>query len=220
MKEIDELKEKYPLRYDKTRLSCPYVMETIDKVTEGEALITTDVGQHQMWAAQYYRYTKPRTFLSSGGLGTMGYGLGACIGAQMGQPDKICINIAGDGCFRMNMNELATASRYNIPVIQVVINNHVLGMVRQWQTLFYGKRYSQTVLNDSVDFCKVAEALGCSAIRVTAKEELEPAIRRAIDLKAPVLIECIIPEDDKVFPMVPAGAPIAEVFDGEDLKEK
>lgn len=220
MKEIDELKEKYPLRYDKTRLSCPYVMETIDKVTEGEALITTDVGQHQMWAAQYYRYTKPRTFLSSGGLGTMGYGLGACIGAQMGQSDKICINIAGDGCFRMNMNELATASRYNIPVIQVVINNHVLGMVRQWQTLFYGKRYSQTVLNDSVDFCKVAEALGCSAIRVTAKEELEPAIRRAIDLKAPVLIECIIPEDDKVFPMVPAGAPIAEVFDGEDLKEK
>ena len=183
-------------------------------------MITTDVGQHQMWAAQYYRYTKPRTFLSSGGLGTMGYGLGACIGAQMGQPDKICINIAGDGCFRMNMNELATASRYHIPIIQVVINNHVLGMVRQWQTLFYGKRYSQTVLNDSVDFCKVAEALGCSAIRVTAKEEMEPAIRKAIDLKAPVLIECVIPEDDKVFPMVPAGAPIAEVFDGEDLKKK
>ena len=220
MKEIFDLKEKYPLRYDETRLSCPYVMEVIDKVTEGDALITTDVGQHQMWAAQYYRYTKPRTFLSSGGLGTMGYGLGACIGAQMGQPDKICINIAGDGCFRMNMNELATASRYHIPIIQVVINNHVLGMVRQWQTLFYGKRYSQTVLNDSVDFCKVAEALGCSAIRVTAKEEMEPAIRKAIDLKAPVLIECVIPEDDKVFPMVPAGAPIAEVFDGEDLKKK
>ena len=220
MQEIAGLKEKYPLRYDETRLSCPYVMEVIDKVTEGDALITTDVGQHQMWAAQYYRYTKPRTFLSSGGLGTMGYGLGACIGAQVGQPDKICINIAGDGCFRMNMNELATASRYNIPVIQVVINNHVLGMVRQWQTLFYGKRYSQTVLRDRVDFCKVAEGLGCSAIRVTAKEEVEPAIRRAIDLKAPVLIECVIPEDDKVFPMVPAGAPISEVFDGEDLKEK
>ena len=216
---VRELKQKYPLKYDDDRLSCPYVIETIDKVTEGNALITTDVGQHQMWAAQYYHYTKPRTFLSSGGLGTMGYGLGACIGAQVAHPDKICINIAGDGCFRMNMNELATASRYNIPIIQVVINNHVLGMVRQWQTLFYGKRYSQTVLNDKVDFCKVAEALGCTAIRVTKKEEVEDAIRQAIDLKAPVLIECMIPEDDKVFPMVPAGAPIAEVFDGDDLKE-
>ena len=218
MQTVSDLKEKYPLKYDESRLSCPYVMETIDKVTNGEALITTDVGQHQMWAAQYYHYTKPRTFLSSGGLGTMGYGLGACIGAQVGQPDKICINIAGDGCFRMNMNELATASRYNIPIIQVVINNHVLGMVRQWQTLFYGKRYSQTVLDDKVDFCKVAEALGCAAIRVTEKEEMEPALLKAIELKAPVLIECMIPEDDKVFPMVPAGAPIADVFDGDDLK--
>ena len=217
MKTIADLKTKYPLKYDDSQLSCPYVIEAIDRVTKGEALITTDVGQHQMWAAQYYRYTKPRTFLSSGGLGTMGYGLGACIGAQLGQPDKLCINIAGDGCFRMNMNELATASRYHIPIIQVVINNHVLGMVRQWQTLFYGKRYSQTVLSDKVDFCKVAEGLGCTAIRVTTREEVEPAIEKAIALKAPVLIECIIPEDDKVFPMVPAGAPIAEVFDGDDL---
>ena len=217
MKTIADLKTKYPLKYDDSQLSCPYVIEAIDRVTKGEALITTDVGQHQMWAAQYYRYTKPRTFLSSGGLGTMGYGLGACIGAQLGQPDKLCINIAGDGCFRMNMNELATASRYHIPIIQVVINNHVLGMVRQWQTLFYGKRYSQTVLNDRVDFCKVAEGLGCTAIRVTTREEVEPAIEKAIALKAPVLIECLIPEDDKVFPMVPAGAPIAEVFDGDDL---
>ena len=217
---IQELKTKYPLKYDDTQLSCPYVIETIDKVTKGQALITTDVGQHQMWAAQYYRYTKPRTFLSSGGLGTMGYGLGACIGAQVGQPDKLCINIAGDGCFRMNMNELATASRYNIPIIQVVINNHVLGMVRQWQTLFYGKRYSQTVLNDKVDFCKVAEGLGCAAFRVTKKEEIAPALEKAVAMKAPVLIECVIPEDDKVFPMVPAGAPITEVFDGDDLKEK
>jgi acetolactate synthase-1/2/3 large subunit len=220
MKKIDELKEKYPLKYDNDKLSCPYVIEEIDRITDGEAIISTDVGQHQMWAAQYYKYTKPRTFLSSGGLGTMGYGLGACIGAQVGQPDKLCINIAGDGCFRMNMNELATASRYNIPIIQVVINNHVLGMVRQWQTLFYGKRYSQTVLNDKVDFCKVAEGLGCAAIRVTTKEEVAPAIEKAIALKAPVLIECIIPEDDKVFPMVPAGAPISEVFDGDDLAAK
>ena len=217
MKAVQELKDKYPLKYDTSRLSCPYVIETLEAVTGGEALITTDVGQHQMWAAQYYHYTQPRTFLSSGGLGTMGYGLGACIGAQLGQPDRICVNIAGDGCFRMNMNELATAGRYNIPIVQVVINNHVLGMVRQWQTLFYGKRYSQTVLNDSVDFCKVAEGLGCAAFRVTEKEELAPVLEKAIALKRPVLVECMIPEDDKVFPMVPAGAPIEEVFDGDDI---
>ncbi|MDY2698869.1 MAG: biosynthetic-type acetolactate synthase large subunit [Lachnospiraceae bacterium] len=217
---ITELKEKYPLNYDDNVLSCPYIMEEIDRVTEGKAIITTDVGQHQMWAAQYYKYSEPRTFLSSGGLGTMGYGLGACIGAKMGRPDKVCINIAGDGCFRMNMNELATASRYQIPIIEVVINNHVLGMVRQWQTLFYEKRYSQTVLNDGVDFCMVAKGLGCEAIRITRKEEVADALRRAIELKRPVLIECIIPEDDKVFPMVPAGAPISEVFDAKDLEKE
>ncbi len=217
MRHIADLQEKYPLNYDGSALSCPYIIEEIDRITKGEAVITTDVGQHQMWAAQYYKYSMPRTLLTSGGLGTMGYGLGACLGAKMGRPDKICINIAGDGCFRMNMNELATASRYQIPIIQVVINNHVLGMVRQWQTLFYGKRYSQTVLNDSVDFCKVAEGLGCEAIRVTKKEEVAPAVERAIALKKPVLIDCIIPEDDKVFPMVPAGAPITEAFDALDL---
>ena len=218
MAHIEKLKEKYPLSYDPSELSCPYIMQEIDRITKGEAIITTDVGQHQMWASQYYTYTMPRTFLSSGGLGTMGYGLGACIGAQLGQPDKICINIAGDGCFRMNMNELATASHYNIPIIEVVINNHVLGMVRQWQTLFYGKRYSQTVLSEQVDYCMVAKGLGCEAIRVSKKEEVDAAIQKAIDLKRPVLIECIIPEDDKVFPMVPAGAPISEAFDASDMK--
>lgn len=217
---IKELKEKYPLNYDEGALSCPYIMEEIDRITKGEALIVTDVGQHQMWAAQYFKYSSPRTFLSSGGLGTMGYGLGACIGAKMGNPDKICINIAGDGCFRMNMNELATASRYGIPIIEVVINNHVLGMVRQWQTLFYEKRYSQTILDDGVDFCMVAKGLGCEAIRVTRKEEVADALTRAIKMKRPVLIECVIPEDDKVFPMVPAGAPISEVFDATDLEKK
>ena len=217
---VKELKEKYPLKYDTDKLTCPYVIQELDRVTGGKAIITTDVGQHQMWAAQFYQYTEPRTFLSSGGLGTMGYGLGACIGAKVGMSDKICVNIAGDGCFRMNMNELATASRYNIPIIQVVINNHVLGMVRQWQTLFYDKRYSQTVLTDKVDFCKVSEGLGCEAIRVTKKEEVAPAFEKAIALKKPVVIECIIEEDDKVFPMVPAGAPISDAFDADDLKEK
>lgn len=217
---IAELKEKYPLTYDKSSLTCPYIIEEIDRLTEGKAIITTDVGQHQMWAAQYYRYTEPRTFLSSGGLGTMGYGLGACIGAKTGRPDKICINIAGDGCFRMNLNELATASRYNIPIIQVVINNHVLGMVRQWQTLFYGKRYSQTVLQDKVDFCKVAEGLGCEAILVTKKEEVAPAVEKALSLGKPVVLNCIIDEDDKVFPMVSPGGPISEAFDAEDLAKR
>ena len=220
MARIDELKSKFPLKYDKSELSCPYVIEKLCEVTEGKAVITTDVGQHQMWAAQYYRYSKPRTFITSGGLGTMGYGLGACIGAQVGRPDDICVNIAGDGCFRMNMNELATASRYNIPIIEVVVNNHVLGMVRQWQTLFYGKRYSQTVLNDAVDYCKVAEALGCKAVRITRIDEVESKLKEAIDYKAPVLVEIVIPEDDKVFPMVPAGAPISDVFDGDDLAKK
>lgn len=215
---IKELKEKYPLSYDHSVLSCPYIMEEIDKATEGKAIITTDVGQHQMWAAQYYKYSEPRTFLSSGGLGTMGYGLGACIGAKCGRPEKICINIGGDGCFRMNMNELATASRYQIPIIQVVINNHVLGMVRQWQTLFYEKRYSQTVLDDGVDFCMVAKGLGCEAFRVTTKEEFDEAIRKAIELKMPVVLDCMIGEDDKVFPMVPAGAPISEAFDASDME--
>jgi len=220
MMHIQELKERYPLSYDKNVLSGPYIIEEIDRITEGKAVISTDVGQHQMWAAQYYRYTQPRTFLSSGGLGTMGYGLGACIGAKMGCPDKICINIAGDGCFRMNMNELATASRYNIPIIQVVINNHVLGMVRQWQSLFYDHRYSQTILDDKVDFAKVAEGLGCEAITVTTKEEVAPAIEKAINCGKPVLINCIIDKDDCVFPMVPAGAAISDAFDAEDLKNK
>lgn len=218
--EIKVLKEKYPLKYESDKLTCPYVIEELDRITEGKAIVSTDVGQHQMWAAQFYRYTEPRTFLTSGGLGTMGYGLGACIGAKVGRPDKICVNIAGDGCFRMNLNELATASRYNIPIIQIVINNHVLGMVRQWQTLFYGKRYSQTILTDKVDFVKVSEGLGCEAIRITKREEVAPAIEKAIALKKPVVIECMIEEDDKVFPMVPAGAAISDAFDAEDLENR
>lgn len=217
LQEIHELKEKYPLKYDHGQLTGPAVVEEIYKVTEGDAIIVTDVGQHQMWAAQYYKYKKPHTLLTSGGLGTMGYGLGAAIGAKMGRPEKTVINIAGDGCFRMNMNELATAARYNIPIIEVVINNHVLGMVRQWQTLFYDERYSATVLNDGVDFVKVAEALGAAGIRVSALAELRPALEKAIAMGRPVLIDCQIDQDDKVFPMVPAGAPIEEAFDQDDV---
>lgn len=217
---IKGLKEQFPLKYEDEGLTCPYVIEQLDIATEGKVIVTTDVGQHQMWASQFYKYTEPRTFISSGGLGTMGYGLGACIGAKVGRPEKICVNIGGDGCFRMNMNELATASRYNIPIIQIIINNQVLGMVRQWQTLFYGKRYSQTILTDKVDYCKVAEGLGCKAFRVTKKEEVLPTIQKAIECKEPVVIECMIQSDDKVFPMVSPGAPIEEVFDGDDLKKK
>ena len=220
MKEVEELKEAYPLTYNPDGLTGPYVIETLYKVTQGDAIITTDVGQHQMWAAQFYKYKKPRTFLTSGGLGTMGYGLGAAIGAKVGKPDVPVFNIAGDGCFRMNMNEIATASRYNIPVVDIVINNHVLGMVRQWQTLFYGGRYSATVLEDKVDFVKVAEALGAKGIRVTKKEEVEPAIREAMAAGGPVIIDVQIDSDDKVFPMVAPGAAIEEAFNQEDLDQR
>ncbi|SCP98110.1 biosynthetic-type acetolactate synthase large subunit [Anaerobium acetethylicum] len=217
---IMELKEKYPLKYNPEILTGPYVIEELYRITDGDAVITTEVGQHQMWSAQYYKYKKPRTLITSGGLGTMGYGLGACIGTKIANPDKIVVNIAGDGCFRMNMNEIATATRYNIPIIQIVLNNHVLGMVRQWQTLFYEKRYSATVLNDSVDFVKLAEAMGAEGIKVTKKEEVEPAIRKAISLNKPVVIECVIDSDDKVWPMVPAGAAIEESFNEDDLKNR
>ena len=216
--EIKELKEKYPLKYNTEALTGPYIVEEIYRQTKGDAIIVTEVGQHQMWAAQYYRYPKPRTLLTSGGLGTMGYGLGAAIGAKVANPDKTVINIAGDGCFRMNMNEIATAVRYNIPVVQVVINNHVLGMVRQWQTLFYEERYSATILNDAVDFVKLAEAMGAEGIRVTKKEELAPALERALSLGKPVVLDCMIDCDDKVFPMVAAGKPIDTVFDQDDIQ--
>lgn len=214
---IIEYKNTYPLTYHKDVLSGPFIIEEIYKLTKGDAVITTEVGQHQMWAAQFYKYTKPRTFLTSGGLGTMGYGLGASLGAKMGMPEKTVVNIAGDGCFRMNMNEMATAGRYNIPIIQVVINNHVLGMVRQWQTLFYGQRYSATILNDSADFAKVAEALGAVGMTVSTQEEFTEAFTEALTLGRPVLIDCQIDSDDKVWPMVAPGAAISEAFAEEDL---
>lgn len=214
---IMELKEKYPMTYNRDCLNGPLIMEKIYDITNGEAIISTDVGQHQMWAAQHYKYKNPRSLLTSGGLGTMGYGLGAAIGAKMGCKDRTVINIAGDGCFRMNMNEVATATRYNIPVIEIIFNNHVLGMVRQWQDLFYGKRYSETVLDDQVDFVKVSEGMGAKAYRVTTIDEFENAFKEAVSLNIPCVIDCIIDREDKVFPMVSPGAAISEAFDRKDL---
>lgn len=218
--EIEKMKEKFPLKYNPEGLTGPYVIEELYRITRGDAIICTDVGQHQMWTAQYYKFKEPRTLLTSGGLGTMGYGLGAAIGAKFGRPDKTVINVAGDGCFRMNMNEVATAARNNLPLIEIVINNHVLGMVRQWQTLFYGHRYSNTILEDKVDYVKFAESMGAVGIRVTKKEEVGPAIEKAIALNTTVVIDCVIDQDDKVFPMVPAGASIETAFDEDDLKKK
>ena len=217
--QIEEYKEKHPLTYHPEGLTGPYIVEEIYRQTNGDAIITTEVGQHQMWAAQFYKYTKPRTLLTSGGLGTMGYGLGASLGAKMGMPDKTVVNIAGDGCFRMNMNEIATAARYNIPIIQVVVNNHVLGMVRQWQTLFYEKRYSATVLNDAVDFVKLAEAMGAVGIRAGTREEFQKAFQEALAMGKPVVIDCQIDSDEKVWPMVAPGAAISEAFSEEDLEK-
>ncbi len=217
LEKVEEYKEKYPLKYHPEGLTGPFIVEEIYRQTEGKALIVTEVGQHQMWAAQYYKYTKPHTLLTSGGLGTMGYGLGAALGAKTGCPDKTVINIAGDGCFRMNMNEIATAVRHNIPVIQVVVNNHVLGMVRQWQDLFYDERYSATVLRDAVDFVKLAEAMGAVGIRASSQQEFREALKEALTLNKPVVIDCQIDSDDKVWPMVAPGASISDAFDEEDM---
>lgn len=219
LEKIESYKEKFPLKYHEGTLTGPYIVEEIYRQTNGEAIISTEVGQHQMWAAQYYKYTKPRTLLTSGGLGTMGYGLGAAIGAKTGCPDKTVVNIAGDGCFRMNMNEIATAVRHEIPVIEVVINNHVLGMVRQWQDLFYDRRYSATVLRDSVDFAKLAEAMGAVGITVTTEAEFSEAFSKALEMNRPVLIDCQIDSDDKVWPMVAPGAAISDAFDEDDINK-
>ncbi len=220
IQKIMDYKEKFPLKYQQEGLSGPCLVEEIYRQTKGDAILVTEVGQHQMWAAQFYKFKQPRTLITSGGLGTMGYGLGAAIGAQMANPGKRVINIAGDGCFRMNMNEIATAVRQKLPLIQVVVNNHVLGMVRQWQTLFYEQHYSATILNDSVDFVKLAEALGAEGIRAATKEEFSKAFAKALESKMPVVIDCIIGSDDKVWPMVAPGAAISEVFSEEDIKEE
>ena len=218
MEHMKDLCQKYPLTIPEHGLTGPYAVNRIYEATDGDAIITTEVGQHQMWTAQYYRFNRPGQLLTSGGLGTMGYGLGASIGAAIGNPGKKVFNIAGDGCFRMNMNEIATATRNKLPIVEVIMNNHVLGMVRQWQDLFYGKRYSNTVLDDGVDYCKLAEAMGAKGLRATSQKEFDDALAIAMKTDTPVVIDVIIGSDDKVWPMVAPGKPIAECFDESDLK--
>lgn len=219
IEEIEKSKEQYPLKYRTDILTGPAVVDAIYNITKGDAIIATEVGQHQMWAAQFYYFKEPRTFLSSGGLGTMGYGLGAAMGAKCACPDKTVVNIAGDGGFRMNMNEIATAVRSNIPFIEVVINNSVLGMVRQWQTLFYEKRYSHTVLDHNVDYVKLAEAMGAVGMRATTLDEFKEAFSEALALNKPVVIDCVIDKDEKVWPMVAPGESISKAFSEEDLEK-
>ena len=220
LKQIRDLKDRYPLNYDDSTLTGPYVLEQIDYLTDSNAIICTDVGQHQMWAAQYYHYRRPRQLITSGGAGTMGFGLGAAIGAKYGNPDFPVFNIAGDGSFGMNCNEFATAVKYNIPIKIIVMNNNALGMVRQWQSLFYEARYSQTTLDRATDFVKLAEAFGGVGFRVEKREELDGVLKEALSVNRPVIIDYRIDSDKKVFPMVAPGAPIHQIINEEDLEGK
>lgn len=214
-RKIQEWKRKYPLKYELDGdLKPQYVVEMIYKATRGEAIIATEVGQNQMWAAQFYQYTKPRTFISSGGLGTMGYGFPASIGAQIGRPEKIVFDIAGDGSFQMNIQELATAANYKVPVKIAILNNGYLGMVRQWQQLFYESHYSQVNLEGHPDFVKVAEAYGVEGIRVTKPEQVEPALKKALDIAGPVILDFRVSREENVYPMVPAGAALTQIIEG------
>jgi acetolactate synthase I/II/III large subunit len=194
-----------------------YILEQISEVCP-DAIIVTEVGQHQMWAAQYFNYKEPRTFISSGGLGTMGYGFPAAIGAKLGRPDKIVVDVSGDGSFQMNSQEMATIVQNNIPIIIAIFNNGYLGMVRQWQALFFEHRYSHTTIENSVDFVKLAEAYGAMGIRVTKPSEVKAAIEKAVEANGPVLIDFVIEREENVSPMVPAGAAINEILDLEDIQ--
>ncbi len=213
LKRVENWKKQYPLKQvsDNAEEVLPQeVIETLDELTNGGAVITTEVGQHQMWTAEFYNFRKPRCFASSGGLGTMGYGLGAAIGCKVGNPTKTVVNCAGDGSFYMNMNELTTLAKYRLPVIELVFNNSVLGMVRQWQKLFYGSRFSQTTLEKPTDFELLGKALGIAALTIEKKSDIRPVLEKAIAMNEPVLINCLIGKDINVLPMVPAGASIAE----------
>lgn len=203
---------------EEEKLTPEYFFEVLNKLNQGNLIISTEVGQHQMWTAQYFKFNAPRRLITSGGLGTMGFGLGASIGAQLGKPDCKVINIAGDGSFMMNCNELATAVKNNLPIVVVIMNNNVLGMVRQWQTLFFDGRYSNTTLDRKTDLVKLAEAFGAEGYRVTEKDELEGVLEKALKSKGPVVIDYVIDNDKKVFPMVAPGAPINQIISEEDIQ--
>jgi acetolactate synthase-1/2/3 large subunit len=211
LNKITKWKSLYPIDQPRSDEVMPqHILNAIHTLTNGEALITTEVGQHQMWTAQFYKFTKPRTFMTSGGLGTMGFGLGAAIGTQIANPDKRVFNIAGDGSFYMNMAELVTAETYNTPIIEVIMNNGVLGMVRQWQKLFYDKRYSHTTLCRKTDLVKLAEAIGIAGFVIETVDDIIPVLTKAIKQNRPCLIDCRIGSDINVLPMVPAGASISD----------
>jgi len=213
LKTVEDFKKKYPLKYSNNEeLKPQYIMETISKIAKNNTIIVTSVGQHQMWAALYYRYIEPRSFISSGGLGTMGYGFPAALGAKMGCPEKKVICISGDGSFQMNQQEIATAVYNNLAIILIIMDNGYLGMVRQWQELFFDKRYAETTLNGNPDFVKLVEAYGGTGIRVNKKQEFYPALEKALSLNKFVLIDCLIPKEENVFPMVAPGSPISKMI--------
>ncbi|AEE16195.1 biosynthetic-type acetolactate synthase large subunit [Treponema brennaborense] len=211
--QVEEWKKHVPAMYSKkTKLHPKFVFEKIHELLGDDTIITTEVGQHQMWTAQFYPFANPRTFLTSGGLGTMGYGTGAAIGAQIANPSRHVVHIAGDGSFRMNCNELATVAHYKLPIIIIVVNNGVLGMVRQWQNLFYDKRYSETTLDFAPDFVKLAEAYGIDGYRAMSEAEFSGVFARAVAARKPAVIDCGMNIDEMVLPMVPAGKPIDELL--------
>jgi len=218
LKTVEDFKKKYPLKYSNNEeLKPQYIMETINKISKDNTIIVTSVGQHQMWAAQYYQYTEPRSFISSGGLGTMGYGFPAALGAKMGCPEKTVICISGDGSFQMNQQEIATAINNNLAITVIIMNNGFLGMVRQWQEFFFDKRYAETTLNGNPDFVKLVEAYGGTGIRVNKKQELYPALEKALSLNKFVLIDCLVPKEENVFPMVSPGSPISKMIGVDKL---
>jgi acetolactate synthase-1/2/3 large subunit len=219
-KQIREWQKKYPLTYSRSgKLKPQYVIEQIYELTKAKAIITTEVGQHQMWTAQFYKFDCPRTLLSSGGLGTMGFGFPAAMGAQFGNPDKVIFDIAGDGSIQMNIQELIVAVEHKLPVKIAILNNGYLGMVRQWQQLFFDKRYAGTDISKQPDFVKLAEAYGAAGLRVTNEEDVIPALKKALNINdRPAIIDFVVAREECVMPMVPAGAAITEAIDAQDIE--
>lgn len=211
-------KKKYPMTVEAQTLNAPYIIDTLHQLTKGEVILCTEVGQHQMWAAQYYKFHHPRSLITSGGLGTMGFGLGAAVGAQLANPDKKVVNIAGDGCFRMNMNELATVTGYQLPIIELLLDNGSLGMVRQIQSVFYQGRHSETDLNQNINYIMLAEAMGMKAFQITKPKEVGETLQKALSLNQPVFIHCIIEKEDMVWPVVFPGAALSETYRKEEYE--